>query len=129
MFLFSWKKVYEISAGSIPTIFLIFKMLVNSEIPKNKYDPIYKYYDKDYSGQSFLVNPQDLLYNAFRYKRKEVVEYLVLASYRSYTDYLMFGTTTLKVLNSPLPLHKLKQNRLLRIDSEDNIHFLFEKST
>jgi hypothetical protein len=127
MFLFSWKKIYKISGGQVNSIYLIFKMLVNSEIPKNKYDPIYKYYSKDYSGQCFLQNPSDLLENAFRYTRKEVVEYIALASYRSYSDYLMFGITTISVMNSPLPLNKLKQNRLLRIEN-DTVHFLYEKS-
>lgn len=128
MFLFSWKKIYKISGGSVNTIFLIFKMLVNSEIPKNKYDPIYKYYEKNYSGQSFLVSPKKLLEVAFKYKRKEVVEYIVLASYRSYTDYIMYGTLTLDVIHSPLPLNKLKNNRLLHIEN-NKIHFLYEKST
>lgn len=128
MFLFSWKKIYKISGGSVNTIFLIFKMLVNSEIPKNKYDPIYKYYQKNYSGQSFLVSPKELLEVAFKYERKEVVEYLVLASYRSYTDYIMYGTLTLDVMHSPLPLNKLKNNRLLHIE-DNKIHFLYEKST
>ena len=128
MFLFSWKKIYKISGGSINTIYLIFKMLVNSEIPKNKYDPIYKYYEKNYSGQSFLVSPKKLLEVAFKYKRKEVVEYIVLASYRSYTDYIMYGTLTLDVMHSPLPLNKLKNNRLLHIE-DNKIHFLYEKST
>ena len=128
MFLFSWKKIYKISGGSINTIYLIFKMLVNSEIPKNKYDPIYKYYQKNYSGQSFLVSPKKLLEVAFKYKRKEVVEYIVLASYRSYTDYIMYGTLTLDVMHSPLPLNKLKNNRLLHIE-DNKIHFLYEKST
>ena len=128
MFLFSWKKIYKISGGSVNTIFLIFKMLVNSEIPKNKYDPIYKYYEKNYSGQSFLVSPKKLLEVAFKYKRKEVVEYIVLASYRSYTDYIMYGTLTLDVMHSPLPLNKLKNNRLLHIE-DNKIHFLYEKST
>lgn len=128
MFLFSWKKIYKISGGSVNTIFLIFKMLVNSEIPKNKYDPIYKYYQKNYSGQSFLVSPKKLLEVAFKYKRKEVVEYIVLASYRSYTDYIMYGTLTLDVMHSPLPLNKLKNNRLLHIE-DNKIHFLYEKST
>ena len=128
MFLFSWKKIYKISGGSINTIYLIFKMLVNSEIPKNKYDPIYKYYEKNYSGQSFLVSPKKLLEVAFKYERKEVVEYIVLASYRSYTDYIMYGTLTLDVMHSPLPLNKLKNNRLLHIE-DNKIHFLYEKST
>lgn len=128
MFLFSWKKIYKNSGGSVDAIYLIFKMLVRGEVPKNKYDPIYKYYNKDYTGQSFIKDPEDLLENAFKYKRKEVVEYLALASYRSYTDYIMYGTITLDVINSPLPLHKLKQNRLLYLNPSNQIEFRFEKS-
>jgi len=128
MFLFSWKKIYKNSGGSVDAIYLIFKMLVRGEVPKNKYDPIYKYYNKDYTGQSFLKDPEDLLENAFKYKRKEVVEYLALASYRSYTDYIMYSTITLDVINSPLPLHKLKNNRLLYLNPSNQIEFRFEKS-
>lgn len=128
MFLFSWKKIYKKSGGSVTTIYQIFEMLVKGLVPKNKYDPLYKYYDEDYSGQSFLVNPEKLLENAFRYKRKEVVEYLVLASYRPYSDYLMYGVTTLSTINSVLPIEKLKQNRLLRIEN-NTIHFLYEEVT
>ena len=128
MFLFSWKKIYKNSGGSVDAIYLIFKMLVRGEVPKNKYDPIYKYYNKDYTGQSFLKDPEDLLENAFKYKRKEVVEYLALASYRSYTDYIMYNTITLDVINSPLPLHKLKNNRLLYLNPSNQIEFRFEKS-
>ena len=128
MFLFSWKKIYKNSGGSVDATYLIFKMLVRGEVPKNKYDPIYKYYNKDYTGQSFLKDPEDLLENAFKYKRKEVVEYLALASYRSYTDYIMYNTITLDVINSPLPLHKLKNNRLLYLNPSNQIEFRFEKS-
>ena len=128
MFLFSWKKIYKNSGGSVDAIYLIFKMLVRGEVPKNKYDPIYKYYNKDYTGQSFIKDPEDLLENAFKYKKKEVVEYLALASYRSYTDYIMYNTITLDVINSPLPLHKLKQNRLLYLNPSNQIEFRFEKS-
>ena len=128
MFLFSWKKIYKNSGGSVDAIYLIFKMLVRGEVPKNKYDPIYKYYDKDYSGQSFLRDPEVLLENSFRYTKKEVVEYLALASYRSYSDYLMHGTVTLGMLNSPLPETKIKQNRLLTINYLNNIVFMYEKS-
>ena len=128
MFLFSWKKIYKKSGGSVNTIFMIFEMLAKGSIPKNKYDPIYRYYDEDYSGQSFLVNIDDLLENAFRYTRKEVVEYIVLASYRPYSDYLMHGVTTLNVINSALPIDKLKQNRLLHIQ-DGEIHFHYEEVT
>ena len=128
MFLFSWKKIYKNSGGSVDAIYLIFKMLVRGEVPKNKYDPIYKYYNKDYTGQSFIKDPEDLLENAFKYKKKEVVEYLELASYRSYTDYIMYSTITLDVINSPLPLHKLKNNRLLYLNPSNQIEFRFEKS-
>lgn len=127
MFLFSWEKIYKKSGGSVEAVFLIFQMLVKGQVPHNKYDPIYKYYDKDYSGLSFLNNPKKLLEVSFKYKKKEVVEYIALASFRSYSDYLMHGVTTLKVINSPLPIDKLKQNRLLRIEG-DTIYFIFEKS-
>jgi hypothetical protein len=127
MFLFSWEKIYKNSKGSVANVFIIFKMLVKDQIPHNKYDPIYKFYDKDYSGQSFLANAEKLLEMSFKYKTKEVVEYIALASFRSYSEYIMHGVTTLNLINSPLPLDKIKQNRLLRVEG-NTIYFLFEEA-
>lgn len=128
MFLFDWKKIYKKTDGKVGPILIVFKMLVYKQIPKNKYDDIYKYYGTDFSGQSFLQNPEILFDNAYKYSPKEIVQYLALASFRRYSEYLATQKTTLSLLESPLGIDKIKQNRLLDIDIFNEIHFLYENS-
>jgi hypothetical protein len=127
MFLFSWKKIYKISGGQVGAIYLITKMLIERQVPKNKYDRIYKYYNKDYTGQCFLVKPKDLMDNAHKYTIKEVVQYIALASFRRYSEYLATNKTTLALLESPVSKELIIKNRLLTLEN-DEIHFLYEKS-
>ena len=129
MFLFSWKKIHQISDGQVGTVFLIFSMLVRNTIPKNKYDPLYKYYGKDYLGQSFLIRPELLLENAHKYTYKEIAHYIALASFRRYSEYLANKKTTLSLLESPVGKDIINQNRLLSIDEYNQIHFLYEEVT
>ena len=62
MFLFDWKKVYDTAQGDIYTCNLIMSMLIKGTIPKNKFDPLYKFSSKNFTGSSFLVHPDDLMY-------------------------------------------------------------------
>lgn len=128
VFLFDWKKIYKNTNGRIGSILTVFRMLVRNEVPKNKYDRIYKYYGKDYSGQSFLLNPDRLLDHMHKYDPKEIVEYIALASFRRYSEYLATQKTTLSLLESPVGKDKIENNRLLSIDKYGEIHFLYEKS-
>ena len=128
MFLFSWKKIYKNTGGNVGSIFLVFDMLVKNKVPKNKYDRIYKFYDKDYSGQCFIENPNKLLDNAHKYTHKEVVQYVALASFRRYSEYLSNQKTTLSLVESPVDYEIIQKNRLLSIDIHSEIHFLYEKS-
>ena len=128
MFLFDWKKIYKKTDGKIGPILLVVKMLVYNQIPKNKYDKVYKYYNTDYSGQSFLQNPDILLENAYKFSPKEIVQYIALASFRRYSEYLATEKTTLDLLESPISRELIEKNRLLSIDYLNQIHFLYEKS-
>jgi hypothetical protein len=49
MLLFDWKKVFDTAEGNIARCNLIMEMLVNQQIPRNKFDPIYKYSHKNFS--------------------------------------------------------------------------------
>jgi len=87
MLLFDWKKVFDTAAGSIYNCNLIMDMLIRGAIPKNKRDPIYKFSQKNFVGNSFLVHPEFLLYNSHKYEQKEVCMYYALASLRRLSDY------------------------------------------
>ena len=128
MLLFDWKKVYDTAEGNIARCNLIMEMLVNQQIPRNKFDPIYKYSHKNFVGSSFLVHGEFLLYNSYKYTNKELCLYYALASLRSYADYITYNKTTLDSLHCPVPLDEINDNRLL-IVLEDEITFIYEEVT
>ena len=80
MLLFDWKKVYDTAEGNIARCNLIMEMLVNQHIPRNKFDPIYKYSHKNFVGTSFLAHGEFLLHNSYKYTNKELCIYYALAS-------------------------------------------------
>jgi hypothetical protein len=128
MLLFDWKKVYDTAEGNIATCNLIMEMLVNEQIPQNKYDRIYKYSNKNFTGSSFLLHGDLLLYHSYKYTSKELCIYYALASLRSYADYIASYKTTLDSLHCPVPLEQINDNRLLIVDDQE-ITFIYEEVT
>lgn len=127
MLLYDWKKIFTIANGEPTSIFIIFEMLVKNSIPRNKYDPIYKFYELNFTGECFLVHPDVLLYNAFRYSRRDTSIYLAFASMRSLGEYFASGNITLDLLEMPLdPFQHLEDDRLLYVE-DDKLHFLYEE--
>jgi len=126
MFLFNWNKIYNEANGSVTEVRRIFKMLVERQIPNNRYDKIYKYADKDFTGESFLLHPDVLLFNAYKYDSREICQYLALASIRSLADYLAYGTTTVDLLEVPVSHELYYDNRLLHAE-DGKLHFLYEE--
>ena len=128
MFLFDWKKVYDTAEGNVSRCNMIMEMLIKKQIPNNKYDPIYSYSQMSLTGISFMLHPDVLLFNSYKYSTRDISVYYALASLRSLPEYVVSQKTTLDVLHLPVPLETITQNRLLRIDG-DNIHFLYEEVT
>jgi hypothetical protein len=128
MLLFDWKKVYDTAAGSIYNCNMIMEMLIRGSVPKNKYDPIYKFSQKNFHGNSFLVHPEFLLYNSYKYDQKEVCMYYALASLRSLSEYYASNKTTLDSLHCPVDLDEINDNRLLVVD-DTKITFIYEEVT
>ena len=64
MFFYDWAKIYDASKGNVVEIVRIFRMIVEKQVPKNKYDPIYRYSQKDFSGISFMLHPDVLLHHS-----------------------------------------------------------------
>lgn len=73
-----------------------------------------------------MLNPHELINNAFRWKPKEVAQYIALASYRNYSQYRVDGTKTLDLFHSPVDQDTINNNRLLRI-VEEQVHFYYEE--
>jgi len=128
MLLFDWKKVYDASEGNIANCNLIMEMLINQQIPQNKYDRIYKYSNKNFTGSSFLLHGDLLLYHSYKYTSKELCIYYALSSLRSYADYIASYKTTLDSLHCPVPLEEINDNRLLIVDDQE-ITFIYEEVT
>ena len=104
------------------------EMLINKQTPKNKYDRIYKFSRMDFSGHSFLLHPDVLLYHSYKYSTRDISIYYALASIRSLPDYMVSRKITLDLIHLPVDLESITDNRLLRIEGGD-IHFLYEEVT
>ena len=128
MLLFDWKKVFDAAQGNIPTCITIMEMLIKQQIPRNKYDPIYKYSYKNFTGDSFLLHGDMLLYHSYKYTQKEIAVYYALASLRSPGEYIATNKTTLDALHCPVPLDEIKDNRLLIVEPNE-ITLIYEEVT
>lgn len=127
MVFFDWRKIYRKTGGSSKRIITLMQALTMKGLPKNKYDPVYKYFYDDYSGNSFLLQPWKLLDEKHKYTPREVAEYIGLASYRNYGYYSATKDPSLDLFHSPLSEDTINSNRLLRIEN-GRVHFLYEKS-
>ena len=129
MLLYDWRKIYKKSGGNVLEIFYILEMLVNKSIPTHRGDKLYKYSKVDFSGQSFILHPDVLLYNSYKHSYKDIAAYLATASFRSLAEYVATQTTTLELLHIPFAdflVENIKTNSLLRVEDE-LVHFLYEE--
>ena len=126
MLRYDWQKIFETSGKNATEIFKIFKMLTNKEIPWNTYDPMYKYSLVDFNGNSFLLHPDVLLYNAYQYTHRDISIYLALASLRPVAKYLSDRTITLPLLHAPIDPRKHLEDLSLVPVKGDTIHFPYE---
>ena len=125
--MYNWKKIFTVANGNATECVRIIKMLTYNEIPKNKYDPIYWYRSIDFSGQSFILHPDVLIYNSYKYSNRDVGIYLSYASIRPYAEYIASGTITLHLNKVPMHPHEyLNNHRLLPIEN-NIIHFPYEE--
>ena len=126
MLFYNWEKIFETSEGNPQAMYTIVKMMALNEIPKNKYDKIYKYAYKSFVGKSFLLHPDVLLYNSYKHSYRDIGQYLALASLRPYVDYITTGETTLDLNICEVPVELFNDNSLLRIE-DGKVHFLYEE--
>jgi len=128
MLLFDWKKIYSTAAGDPVDIVRILRMLVEKRIPKNKYDKEYFYSQLNFDGISFLVHPERLLYDGYKFTFREMAIYAGIAALRPLPDFYATNKITLDILQIPEEaLLHVYDNRLLEI-RDDSIHFLYEGS-
>ena len=126
MILFDWSKVYDKANGNILQCNIIMEMIIRKYIPKNRHDPLYKYSKINFLGRNFLIHPDVLLYNIYKYEQREIAIYYALAALRNLADYRATQKITLDLIRVPVELDTINENRLLRIES-GNIHFIYEE--
>mgnify|MGYP003124468697 CR=1 FL=1 len=128
MFFYDWTKLCNAAEGKVVNTVRIFRMIVEKQVPKNKFDKIYKYSQLDFSGESFMLHPDVLLHHSFKYTYREVAQYIALCALRSAAEYAANQTVTLDYLLAPgNPITIIENNRLLLLDEDDLIHFLYEE--
>jgi hypothetical protein len=128
MLLFSWERIHRHSGGLPREIIRIVRMLTYKDIPWGKQDKLYNYSQLNFSGECFLVHPEKLLYNAYKYTAKDISIYIALAALRSLPDYRAYGTLTLDLLHAPTDvIGYLDKPNLLSI-KDGRIHFLYEEA-
>lgn len=126
MIFYSARKILNRAGRSPSRILLAFKAHVSTRLPRNHSDPLYRYSQMDFTGDSYMVNPWELINNSFRWKSIEVAQYIALASYRNYSEYAITRDTTLDLFHSPVDTTTINNNRLLRI-VDGKIHFYYEE--
>lgn len=129
MILYDWKKMFNFGEGSVAEVYRIFKMWSNREIPTSRRDPIYKYAGVNFSGISFLLHDDVLLYNSYKHEKRDIVQYVALASYRNLADYKAHGTITLDRYDAPdIEEDLFHHNELLTLTDENKVRFLYEET-
>ena len=128
MIRYNWKKILRESKGKVSDLMLIVWYVTYNYPPTSKRDRLFKFYGKDYSGDSFLIYPEGM----YKYRKSasdsEWAAYVGIASYRSYNEYIINQQLTLEVERVPKRLQPIiKRNRLLKIE-DGYIHFEYEKS-
>jgi len=125
MIKYNWEKIFTETKGDSTSILTIVHLLTYKRVPASRKDKTYKYFGKSFVGNSFLLNPRQLLVERRNYSNKEAAEYIAVASYRNYFNYNQTGKTTLELLHLPVETTIVNRNRLLWIEN-GLVHFLFE---
>ena len=125
MIKYNWEKINSETNGDSTSILTIIHLLTYKRIPASRKDKTYKYFGKSFVGDSFLLNPRQLLAERKNYSNKEAAEYIAIASFRNYFYYNQTGESTLELIHLPVDTTIVNRNRMLRIEN-GLVHFLFE---
>lgn len=120
---YNWPKIKKHSNGNVQTIRTIYESMMETDRPalgRRKYDSM------DFSGDSFFLKPDWLLWAFQNANQVHAANCLFLASRRNYAEYLLTGDATLPIKYVNIPIEQLKLNSLIEI-RDNNIHFILEK--
>jgi len=102
--------------------------LTYNDVPVNKYDKIYIYSQINFIGDCFLADPESLLYNAYKYKNRDLAYYIALAARRSLSDYFAYGDLTLDLLHLDSNKVSIIEDSMLLSIEDGKVHFLYEEA-
>jgi hypothetical protein len=125
MIKYNWEKIFRETKGDSVSILTIIHLLTYKRIPASRKDKTYKYFGKSFLGDSFLLNPRQLLAERKNYSNQEAAEYIAVASYRNYFHFKQTGETTLELIHLPVTTTIVNRNRLLHL-KDGLVHFEFE---
>lgn len=129
MIKYNWLKVMKNSEGKPRKILDLMEFITERPFPKDNYDVETKVLSKiDWSGDSFILNPEPIFQHRNVFTDKELAEYVALASFRSLAEYKVTKRKTLRTLESPVDIEPLNDNRLLTIINNE-IYFKWEETT
>lgn len=126
MILYDWPKIKKAANKKAGNILLIIHILTFNLPPVNRKDPSFRYYGKNWSGSSFLANPEQIFLDRRKYTDLELAQYIGFASLRNYAEYKATQKTTLDFLICKGKEELINKNRLLRVEN-DQVYFLFEE--
>ena len=126
MIFYNWPKIFVATEGNPLECVRILEMLTYDKLPQNRLDPIYKYSKLNFRGESFLLHPDVLLYNGYRYTNRDIAVYASIASMRPYALYQTEGIITLPAHTLPINPHEFMDHPELLPIVNDEVHFLFE---
>ncbi len=127
MIFYNWEKVVALSNGNIKNIVRLMVIYTYGIKMPKKNKSISRFYGKDITGDSFLLNPKELFKNKLQVTLEQMVAYMELASYRNYLDYKWQGITTLPHRYTEITRQDIEDNPLLELDGQDNINFKLEE--
>jgi len=126
MIFYNWKKIFKESNGKVGNILTILDTLTYKKLPVNRKDRRFRFWQKSFHGDSFLLQPEALFIQRARYSDIEIAQYAGIASLRNYFEYQSRKNTTLDLMHYTGNQDIINQNRLLWIE-DDRIHFKFEE--
>jgi hypothetical protein len=128
MIFYNWAKIYEETNGSPDLIVTLMAYIIYPTLPRNKYDITYKLSLEDWSGDSFLRNPEPIIANRSKFQDRELAQYVALASFRSFAEYQATTKLSLRWELSPVSSKIINNNRLLSLVNNE-IFFRWEEVT
>jgi len=126
MIKYNWKILKRLAGAKPARVIAILYLLTEGVVSKQQHKHLIGLNLTEIQGESFLINPRDLLYYRNEYSLTEVIMYVHLASLRNHALYHLEGKTTLPLLHADIHEKYIQQNGLLEIVGND-IHFKYEE--